>query len=615
MSLEITNEVQAHCSRIREFTYQLVWRPERHYVAGTQIEVRDYRLRTFVTWRFTRVEMDGADIIWRWKTRPSLSERLNNPGRILFRARLQYGVRQGDEFRIRMSAVPGVWAGINERLSVWTIDVGNNFRQDEPEAEPQREEGSGCELPVVAGPVERLSVYCRPMPGPDATIRACLVPEDRFGNPGRFEDEVPMSLQWRGKIWQQRVRESTVLSLPTPEAVQRLIVSVPASALGPRENIANGVRQHVSLVVTGNPVWPEPADGPRAAFGEFHWHTDFSGDGQRPIHEALRCARDYLNMDFAAPGDHNPRGEAWETTVQALEEFNDPDSFATFFGWEAGSDRGHENYYFTDPNHPLVCGGSAGVKGGRPDSNDEILREQQDFIAIPHHTNAVAETRKLEDDSPFWHPYPWGDPEEFRRLVEIFQVRGNQERNEYDDAWRGWHQNNRASVQDALAGGHKVGFTGGTDNHCGWPGRAFAMCEGLGNHPPKSVILTGVWTDRVERQSVYDSLRDRHTWAVWDTRAIVHFTVNGVLGGGELEVAKGDPLTAHLRMSVEDHLQTVEIVSEGEVVWASSFDKLDIDQEVQLGEAASDTHFYLRALQRNGGIIYASPVFVTVAQP
>ena len=162
--------------------------------------------------------------------------------------------------------------------------------------------------------------------------------------------------------------------------------------------------------MTGNPVWPEGPDGLRAAFGEFHWHTDFSGDGQRPIAEALRSARDDLNMDFAAPGDHNPQGARWSDTVAALEAANSLDDFATFFGWENGTDRGHENYYFTTPDHPLVCGGSAGIRTGRPDTLVEKLNDihrEHDFIGVPHHTNAVAETRRLEDDSPYWHPYPW----------------------------------------------------------------------------------------------------------------------------------------------------------------------------------------------------------------
>jgi len=263
----------------------------------------------------------------------------------------------------------------------------------------------------------------------------------------------------------------------------------------------------------------------------------------------------------------------------------------------------------------MVCGGSGGVTGGRPQALADRLQElarEADFIAIPHHTNAVAETRKLEDDTPFWHPYPWSEPREHIRLVEIMQGRGNQERDVYDDAWRGWHQNNHASVQDALALGHRLGFTGGTDNHCGWPGRTYIEAEAGGIHPPASVILTGVWTRQVERQAVYDALKARHTWAVWDTRALVLFSVNGALAGDEITVAAGEPLCAHLRLSAEDALQSIELVSEGRTVWQDSTSRLDVGLDIPLGAARMATHFYLRALQRNGGIIYASPVFVTV---
>lgn len=228
-------------------------------------------------------------------------------------------------------------------------------------------------------------------------------------------------------------------------------------------------------------------------------------------------------------------------------------------------------------------------------------------------TGSVAETRKIEDDSPYWHPYPWTAPEDYLRLAEVFQTRGNQERNVYDDAWRGWHQNNGASVQDALRLGYRLGFVGGTDNHCGWPGRAFAESEGIGIHPPKSVILTGVWTPSVRRESIFTSLKARHTWAVWDTRALVHFTVNSALGGDEMTVAQGTGLTAHIRLSAEDALQVVALISDGQTVWQSSFSEPDVDLDVPLGRAERSTYFYLRALQRDGGIIYASPVFVTVA--
>jgi len=617
MSLEILNEPNAHCTFLKQFTYRFAWRPEKHYVAGTQIEVRSHCLRAFISWRYAAFRMEAGDIAFRWKIRPTVSDYRQNMGRVLFRARLPYGAPKDQPVEFEMTVIPPIWAGIDNRLSVWTIDVSNNFAADAPTPDPIQEEGSTCVLAVEAGPVENLSIHSRPVPGPDGTVRTAVVPEDRFGNPSRFAEPVDCQLEWNGDSQNLALSGAELLHLDAPTDTQRARIAVPLSALSARENIANGRIEGDCAIVIGNPVWPDGPDDLRAAFGEFHWHTDFSGDGQRPIAEAIRCARDYLNMDFVAPGDHSPKGEKWVETVRALEDANSPDEFATFFGWECSSDRGHENYYFTDPDHPLVSGGPAGIAGGRPDNLREKLDQlsrTRDFLVIPHHTNSVAETRRQEDDSPFWHPYPWAEPaDDYLRLVEIMQIRGNQEREEYDDAWRGWHQNNHSSVQTALALGHKLGFVGGTDNHCGWPGRAFAECEGLGIHPSRSVILTGVWTPRLERQNVYDSLKARHTWAVWDTRALVWFAVNGTQAGSEIAIPRGTELTAHLRLSAEDALQTVEIISAGRVVWQQSFVEPDVEIEISLGTAEQSTHFYLRALQRNGGIIYASPVFVAVS--
>jgi hypothetical protein len=319
---------------------------------------------------------------------------------------------------------------------------------------------------VVAGPVERLCLYSRPAPDKNDRVRVVISPQDRFGNPTRFAQPLELNLAFDGTGQCVSVESTTEVSLSVNSETTRPTARLKMQDLAPSENITNGVIEGGDFVVTGTPVDATFPHSLRPAFGEFHWHTEISGDGQRPIREALRCARDELNLDFAAPGDHNTREKDWEDTVAALDEFEAPDAFATFFGWEASSPQGHENFYFTDPEHPMLCGGSAGITGGKPHENLERLRKHKDFLAIPHHTNAIAETRRLTDDAPYWHPYSWTDPTDAHRLVEIFQTRGNQERNDYTDAWRGWHQNHGASVQDALAKGYRVGFTGGTDNHC-----------------------------------------------------------------------------------------------------------------------------------------------------
>jgi hypothetical protein len=619
MSLEIVHSPRAHCSLVRPFVWELEWRPERPIYPGMEMELRCTPPRSFTSWRFVRSEVDKGDVTFRCKINPSVSERRANPNRTVLRARFQYAIALGEPVRLRLTAVPGMWLGVEPLLTVWIKEIPDNFNPDIEPPPPAPDGGSACRLKAGPGIVERLSVYSRPAPGPDGRVRTLLVPEDRYGNPSPFAKPVTAALRWNGAEQSVEISGTTTLFLDPPaEGVARAVCRIPLEALAVGEAIANGTPEGSGRVVTGNPVWRDGLDGRKAVFGEFHWHTDFSGDGQRPIREALRCAREELNLDFAAPGDHDPVGEPWDATVAALDAAQEPDVFATFFGWEKSSDRGHENYYFTDPRHPLRCEGEAGVsRAGRPSDAlgklEAVWEEREDFLAIPHHTNAVSETRKLEDDSPFWHPYPWPAPRPFLRMVEIMQTRGNMESNDCADAWRGWHLHNGSSAQDALRLGHRIGFTGGTDNHCGWPGRAFAENEGALVHAPKSVILTGLWTEANRRDEVFQALYERRSWAVWDTRALVDFRINGVPSGQELNVEPGAELTAHIRLSAEDALRTLDVVSEGTPVWSGATKEMDVEMELPLGRAERSTHFYLRALEVKGGILYASPVFVDVA--
>jgi hypothetical protein len=135
-----------------------------------------------------------------------------------------------------------------------------------------------------------------------------------------------------------------------------------------------------------------------------------------------------------------------------------------------------------------------------------------------------------DDGSHYWEAYPWGEPRDaYLRLVEIMQGRGNFERKDPPDGWRCKFRNNDGSVQTALARGHRLGFVGGTDNHAAWPARVLSHREDA--EPQVVWILTGAWVTARTREAVYDALCARHTWACWDTRAIVRFTVGGALQG------------------------------------------------------------------------------------
>ena len=613
MPLTLKDETPLRCTMSHEQLVEVDWRPLESQPAGASLELRVPQLRAFIAWEIRDVDIADADATWRWFKPANPAAYAANRESILVRARFRRQFAAGEPVRIRIRAVPPYWAGVDLPLEIWLQQPAFAWMVTNPEPLPfVREEAAPVWVPVAAAAAERLAIRSAPVAGLSGKVSTMLVPEDRFGNPTNFSRPVTAELSWNGSAQQVSLQGTEAIELDAPaQPVDRVTIRIPMEELAPQDNVANARHDGDHLVVTGNPVWRNTPSELRPAFGEIHWHSDISGDGARPLAEALRVARHEMALDFASPGDHTPLGERWERTVEALEAANDPGHFATLFSWENSQKLGHENYYFTDPNHAMKPD-AEGFWGGRGDQITDRLREHSGFFSVPHHTNATAETRSVTDNSPAWHAYPWSDPEAqpYARLVEIFQTRGNMEREEADDRWRLWHQHNGASVQSALNRGYRLGFTGGTDNHCGWPSRLFEALEGAGRMPICSHAVTGLWTTAIDRQPIFDALYNRQTWACWDCRALVWFTVNQVQAGHELKAQADTPLTARIKISADDVLQVIELVTQDGVLWQKASTPRDIDVEVELGPAQEHRYVYLRALQRDGALIYASPVFL-----
>jgi hypothetical protein len=611
--LRVTHDPGAFATLNREFTWELVWQPAKAIAPGTRFQLRCRNLRTLAEWTCRGVEVDrSAEANFESFAKPRSGDTITTAakrGLALGEGTLSKDLRAGEQVKIRLHAVPPYFADLEETLGIW-LATGSNW---------VKQENASAVLRVGAGPVERLAVYSRPAPGTDGQVRTVLSPEDRFGNASAFRNEVTLSLTWNGRTWAENVRRGKVIQLPAPATdVGRLQVAVETRQLSLEDNIVNGRVEDGRIVVRGNPVWKQSPTGKVGGFGEFHWHSELSGDGSGRLAYGMEIARDQLNMSYCMASDHWPQGSKWKEYVTVMDQFNQDGQFATMFGYEAGSAQGHENFYFVDADNPLNPDGAWKMCRLPPteyqkqlDQSQRGLGEDKKIIAIPHHTNTESESYRA-DGKPYWPAYQFSQPTETHRLIEVFQTRGNMERNEYTDVWRGWYAKG-ASVQDALAAGYKLGFTGGTDNHCGRPGYCFGWMEmNRGRMPLHSQSLTGVWADRIDRRSVWKGLYDRHTWAAWDTRALVHFAINGVVAGDELHLPAGNALQARVKVSAEDSLQSLEVISAGKTCWSASVDALDSDVTIDLGKAAKSTYFYLRGLQRNGGIFYASPIFVTV---
>jgi hypothetical protein len=599
--LRIETDPRATTDEHAEREWVLAWTPEEPLRAGTEIELRGYNLRTLAAperWGALRLEGADAACLFRVEEEPTFNDiAAHNPTRAVARYRLQEEVASGRALRFRVAMVPPATAEAELPLHVAAAEAPRGEMLDGP-----------VTLRVAAGRAAGLELLCRAAPESDGTIRAVLTAVDGNRIPTALAQPAPATVRCGDEeVWSGTLQEPAVLHLPLPAdgaEVIRFTATLPAAALGEEGGDP--------VTAAGNPVWPAGAAERLPLFGEIHWHTELSGDGMRSLQTALRAGRDLINLDFIAPGDHSPRGPAWETTVRELEAADAPGSFATFFGWEASSNQGHENFYFTEPDHPLLPGGAAGFRGGKPAENTPLLDAQSArFLAIPHHTNAVSKAIR-DDGSHYWEAYPWGAPRpDYRRVAEIFQTRGNQERERYpdDEAWQALYTGNGGSVQAGLEKGHRLGFIAGTDNHTGWP----TVLPHFGNRRAYACA----WSPARERRAVFDALYERRCWAAVGCRALVWYEVNGAPMGSEITVPPGTPLTARLRLSLQAPPAALEVVTAGDRAVPVPYEDgaLDLRAEVPLGEAGAageSAWYYLRARQTDGGLVYASPVFIDV---
>ena len=346
-----------------------------------------------------------------------------------------------------------------------------------------------------------------------------------------------------------------------------------------------------------NPVGAGLFGGRRVCFGEFHFHTRFSGDGDRELEQAYRYARDTLGLDFAGVTDHTPTG-FWRETARINEAFHEPGRFVTIPSWEWSTPTGHSNVYL---RHPDVA---AGPEHAATADHPGNAHWPDDAVVVPHHTNIRATERK-PDGTPFWHEFDWTLPNRRVRLVELIQSRGNFEQDRYDADWGVVTAGIGASVQDALAMGYRIGFVGGTDNHTGFPTRHAELESDF-------VGMACVLADELSRDALFHAMDARRTYATSGKPILCHWTVNGHEMGEEGRLAEDEGVRFSASLHGTAPIGRVEVVSEGAVVWRGHPDAWDcvLADEPLPAPAGAGAYYYLRLRQHDGHRAWLSPVWL-----
>ncbi|MGD9495311.1 MAG: DUF3604 domain-containing protein [Armatimonadota bacterium] len=382
-----------------------------------------------------------------------------------------------------------------------------------------------------------------------------------------------------------------------------------------------------------NPLLITGYDQPQLFFGVIHGHTRCS-DGIGSVKDYYACMRDDNRLDFGAVADHDHEwetlGEHWAEIQRVTAECNEPGRFATLLGYEWAKWRrngaGDRNVYYDGDDMPMYRSGDDYYP--TPPELFAAL-EGQRAIVIPHHSASTGNFCEWADHDP--------DKE---RLVEIYSIWGSSERsardgNPFPMRPTGLPRSGFAAVpidsgerpegfvQRALAMGRRLGFVGGGDDHYGHPGDPVAT----GAEPFRYRDgLMGLWAHELTRAAVFQAMYDRHTYATTGARMIVLYRVSGAFMGEELRVADRPELAQRREIEAfiagEAKLAQVEVVRNNQVVHSyrpgGSETTLEWSDEEPLEPLALTpcdgrerfVFYYLRVLQSDGEMAWASPVWV-----
>jgi hypothetical protein len=334
-------------------------------------------------------------------------------------------------------------------------------------------------------------------------------------------------------------------------------------------------------------------------WGDLHGHSSRS-DGTGTPEDYFVYARDVSGLDVAALTDHDHWGilplaqdpDAWREIREQTQRFHAPGRFVTLLGFEWTSwIYGHRHVLYFGDDGPVID--SLAPETDSPAELWAALGERDDALTIAHHPAG----------GPIATDWDVAPDARFEPVVEVVSIHGS---SEAADSPGLVHEPVAGHfARDALARGYRLGFVGSGDRHDGHPG-AFARDPAEGG-------LAAILSDERTREGVLRALRERRVYATNGARIILRAALGGTPMGGVLPVAAGARASETLYVDVVGSapLERVELVRSGKVADAIALEgRLEATLASEVEDLAPGEYVYVRAVQRDGGAAWSSPIFV-----
>jgi hypothetical protein len=331
-------------------------------------------------------------------------------------------------------------------------------------------------------------------------------------------------------------------------------------------------------------------NGYQLVWGDLHRHTDISEDGgilDGSLLDTMRYALDAAGLDFISITDHSrylPRRYNQWRIQQIADLLYTPGAFSPLHAYERSqySPWGHRNIVHLNRDYTVVPGSyDIGDTGVSPDGLWAALRGKK-AISIPH-TTAWANKQVSWD---------YNDPD-IERLVEVYQgLRSTYEYNGAPDpgGQAVYEKDSKSFVWNALERKIKLGFIASSD------------------HRSTHMSFAAVYSKGIDRESIFDALRSRRTYAATD-KILLDFAIGKSLMGEEA-VTSGIP---ELVVSVEGTgpIARIDVIKNSKIVYSISPQArkahFTFRDDAYRG---GDSYYYVRVIQVDKNMAWASPIWV-----
>ena len=442
-------------------------------------------------------------------------------------------------------------------------------------------------IDVRPGPPAALLIHVPTVARPGEPFRVTLAFVDAWRNAGvdavgdvTFED-VPAGVELPAKVHfaHEDAGKRQVMGVARQPGVYRL-----------RARAANKLSEANPLVVA--------AEGPRVWWGDLHGHSNFS-DGTGVPEDYFLYARDVSALDVSALTDHDHWGmlplyshEAlWKEIETQTRRFHEPGRFVTLLGYEWTS-------WIYGHRHVLYFGDTGPVYPWS-DPNTETptqlwaALEGKPALTFAHHSAG----------GPIAVDWSFAPDPRFEPVTEIVSIHGESEAPDGPSPIA--HAVPGNFVRDALGRGYRLGFIGSGDRHDGHPG-AYQVDPPMGG-------LAAILSDELTREGVLAALRAKRVYATNGPRMLLRMALGEHRMGESVAVGKDGRLTERLFVHViaETPLDRVELVRSGRLEDGLALDgRLDAMLDREVRELAPGEYVYVRAIQKDGGAAWSSPIYV-----